>query len=111
MIAGFVIWSAVSLVLLGIGIQAWHAKKAVGFYSGVRPPEVRDVTKYNHSVAILWMVYAALFELLGLPFLFQKQNAVVFLCIVPGVAFISIGLCAAYHRILQKYRQGPAGRD
>ena len=29
MIAGFVIWSAVSLLLLGIGIWSWRSEKAV----------------------------------------------------------------------------------
>ena len=32
MIVGFVIWSMVFLVLLGIGIWAWRSDKAVGFY-------------------------------------------------------------------------------
>ena len=74
MIAGFIIWSIIALVLIGIGIWAWKSNKAVGFFSGVKPPEVSDARKYNHSVAVLWFAYAVLFELLGLPFLFQGDR-------------------------------------
>ena len=63
MIFGFVIWSIVFLVLLGIGIWAWKSEKAVGFYTGTKPPEVTDVRKYNRSIAVLWFAYAGLFEL------------------------------------------------
>ena len=69
MIAGFVIWSAVSLLLLGIGIWSWRSEKAAGFYTGAKPPEVTDVRAYNRSVGILWFVYALLFELLYVPLL------------------------------------------
>ena len=105
MIFGFVIWSVVFLALLGIGIWAWKSDKAVGFYTGTTPPEVTDVRKYNRSVAVLWFVYAGLFELLGLPFLFLKQNAAGFLLVVLGVVVISIALMIVYNRILRKYEQ------
>ena len=104
MIIGFMIWTAVSVVIFGIGIWAWKSDKAVGFYSGVKPPEVSDVRKYNRSVAVLWFVYALLFGLLGIPFLFLKQNAAGFIPVVLGVVFISIALTVAYNRILEKYR-------
>ncbi len=103
--AGFVIWSAVFLVLLGIGIRTWKADKAAGFYTGTNPPEVTDVRKYNRSVAVLWFVYAGLFELLGIPFLFLKQNAAGFLWSVAGVPVITIELMIVYNRILRKYER------
>ncbi len=103
MIAGFVIWSVVFLVLLGIGIWAWKSEKGVAFYTGTKPPEVTDVRKYNRSVAVLWFVYAGLFELLGLPFLFMKQNRLGFLWSVAGVPLITVALMIAYNRILRKY--------
>lgn len=105
MIPGFILWSVVFLILLGIGLWAWKSDKAVGFYTGTRPPEVTDVRKYNRSVGILWFVYAGLFELLGLPFLFLKQNAAGFLWVVLGVVVISIGLMIVYSRILRIYEQ------
>ena len=105
MIFGFVIWSIVFLVLLGIGIWAWKSDQAVGFYTGTKPPEVTDVRKYNRSVAVLWFAYAGLFELLGLPFLFLKQNSAGFLGSILGVPVISIALMIVYHRILRKYEK------
>ena len=107
MIAGFVIWSIVALILFGIGIWTWRADKAVGFFSGVKPPEVSDVRKYNHSVSVLWFAYAGLFELLGIPFLFLKQNSAGFLLSVLGVPLISIALMIVYSRILARYRRLP----
>lgn len=109
MLAGFIIWSAVAAVLLGIGIQAWRSQKAVGFFAGVTAPKVRDVKKYNHAVAVLWFVYALLFELLGLPFLFLRKNAAGFLLCVLGTAVISIGLMVAYTRVLHRHEE-PRGK-
>jgi len=105
MLIGFIIWSAVSLLLLGIGFWSWNSGKAVGFYSGVKPPEVKDVRKYNHSVAVLWFVYALLFWLLGIPFLFLKQNSALFLLSILGTVAITLALVIAYQKILQKYRK------
>lgn len=103
MVLGFIIWSIVSVVLLCIGIWAWRSEKAVGFYSGTKPPDVSDVQKYNRSVAILWFGYAIVFELLGLPFLFLDQNSAGFLWTILGVVVLTIALMAIYHRILVKY--------
>ena len=102
---GFIIWSAVCVLLLGIGIRTLKAGEPAGFFAGVKPPEVTDARKYNRAVAALWFVYAALFELLGLPLLFLKQNPALFVVSVLGVAMITIGLAAAYHRVLEKYRR------
>ena len=105
MIAGFVIWSAISVLFAGIGIFTWKSKKTAGFYSGVRPPEVSDIRGYNRAVGILWLGYAFLFELLGLPFLFLKQNSAGFLWSILGTVLISIALAVVYNRILERYRK------
>ena len=107
MIFGFIIWTLISLLLLGIGIWAWRSDKPVGFFTGTKPPAVSDIRKYNHSVAVLWFAYAALFELLGLPFLFLKHNAAGFLLCIAGVPVISIALMLVYTRILRRYEQKP----
>ena len=104
MTGGFIIWTLVSLVLAGIGVWALRSEKAVGFFAGVNPPEVSDVRRYNRAVAKLWFVYAALFELLGLPFLLARHHSAAFLCCF-GAAPLSLGLMLAYHCILEKYRK------
>ncbi len=100
----FVIWSLVSAVLFGIGVSAWMSKKPVGFFTGVKSPEVKDVKKYNHSVAVLWFVYAAFIEICGVPLLFLEQNSVGFIPVIFGVAVITIALLIAYLQIEKKYR-------
>ena len=40
MIIAFVIWSIVAALFLAIGIGIRKSKNAVGFFTGVKPPEV-----------------------------------------------------------------------
>ena len=101
---GFVIWSLVSVMLFGIGISAWISKKPVGFFTGVKPPEVKDTKKYNHSIAVLWFVYAILIEICGIPLLLLEQNSVGFLPVIFGVAVITIALLIVYSQKEKKYR-------
>ena len=100
MIIGFVIWSIIGIIILGIAISTWKSKDPTGFYTGVKPPEVKDTRRYNHQVAILWLAYAILFELLGIPILFLKQNSVSFVFIIFGVMAITLLLMIGYHFIL-----------
>ncbi|MBR4776816.1 MAG: hypothetical protein IK007_04295 [Lachnospiraceae bacterium] len=103
MMTGFFIWSAVALVLVGIGIWDWNSKTPVGFYSGIKPPKVTDVRRYNHSVAIMWFVYAFVFELLGLPLMLSEENSAGVILGAVGVVFSIIILAIAYNVILSKY--------
>ena len=105
MMVGFIIWTAVALAIAVIGIIAGRSEKPSGFFAGVNPPEVNDVVKYNHSVGTLWVVYAVLLELFGVPLLFLKQNSAGFVISILGVVFISIGLVIAYTFVLAKYRK------
>ncbi len=105
MIIGFIIWSVVSLVMLGIGISVLRSDKAAGFYTGVKAPEVRDIKKYNRAVALLWFAYAFLLEMLGLPLMFLEQNPAAFLFSIFGTVLLSIGLSVMYERILAKHKK------
>lgn len=103
MIAGFVIWTVCALLPVGIGIHAWNAKKPVGFFASEEPPEVKDPIRYNHAVSRLWIAFALLFELLGLPLFFLRQNSPVFILPILGTVFLCIGLILVYFRILAKH--------
>lgn len=103
MLIGFLIWTGVVLMLVGIGIWFWNSKKAVGFFAGVEAPKVTDVRKYNHAVAKLLFVCAILYELIGLPMMLGKKDLVAFS--VLGVVFASLGSAIVYNRILDKYQQ------
>ena len=105
MIMGFVIWSIVFAIMLGIGIWSYRSEKPVGFFTGTKPPEVKDAKKYNHAVGILWFSYAVLLELFGIPFLFLEQNSAGFIPVYLGTIVISIGLMVGYVVIEKKHRK------
>ena len=105
MILGFIFWSITAVGLSVIGIVAWKSQKPVGFFAGVKPPEVSDTMKYNHAVGTIWFVYAAVFELCGVPLLFLKRNSAAFAFIMLGVVAASIGLAVAYTVIEAKYEK------
>ena len=105
MIMGFVIWSIVFAIMLGIGIWSYRSEKPVGFFPGTKPPEVKDAKKYNHAVGILWFSYAVLLELFGVPFLFLEQNSAGFIPVYLGTIVISIGLMVGYVVIEKKHRK------
>ncbi|MBQ7588225.1 MAG: hypothetical protein IJT37_09410 [Lachnospiraceae bacterium] len=102
---GFVIWSIVFAIMLGIGIWSYRSEKPVGFFTGTKPPEVKDAKKYNHAVGILWFSYAVLLELFGIPFLFLEQNSAGFIPVYLGTIVISIGLMVGYVVIEKKHRK------
>ncbi|SDB63984.1 hypothetical protein [Butyrivibrio sp. INlla16] len=75
MIIGFVIWSLCAVLFFVIGVVDLKSKKPVGFFTGVKPPKITDVKNYNKAVAMLWFVTGIVFELIGVPFLYLKQNS------------------------------------
>lgn len=107
MIIGFIFWSILAVGLMAIGIISWRSKKPVGFFAGVKPPEVTDTVKYNHAVGKIWFVYAAVIELFGLPLLFMKRNSAGFAFLMLGVVAASVGLAVAYTIISTKYEKKP----
>ena len=104
MIVAFVIWSVVAMVFVGIGVSCRKSKEPVGFFTGVKPPAVKDVKQYNKAVSRLWIVFAVLLEMLGVPFLFAYQNSPVFIIVMLGVMVLVIALMVAYLKIEAKYR-------
>lgn len=105
MIIGFIIWSLVALVFLGIGISGLKAKDAVGFWSIAKPPVVTDVARYNRAVSMIWIVASIIFEVLGIPFLFQEQNSPIFVVTILGAVVLLIGMMIVYVKIESKYRK------
>ena len=104
MVIAFVIWSIVAILFFGIGIWSRKSKKPVGFWSNVSAPEVNDVKRYNNAVSVIWFVFAVIFELLGLPLLFFKQNSPILVFVAVGVIFLIIGVMGAYTIVENKFR-------
>ena len=105
MIVAFIIWSVIAACFVAVGIYCLFAKKAVGFWTSEKAPEVSDVKGYNKAMSVLWIVYALVLEAFGVPFLFEGQNSPLFIISLLGTVFSSIGLMVAYHFIYEKYKK------
>lgn len=104
MIIGFIFWSVIAALFLGIGISGLKSKEAVGFFTFVKAPTVNDVKKYNRAVSILWFAGAVLLEIMGVPLLFLEQNSPIFILVVLGVIALVIGMMIGYMKVEKKYR-------
>lgn len=105
MIIGFVIWSIVAVIFLGIGISCRKSNEAVGFFTGCKPPAVEDVKRYNKAVSKLWFVSAGTYEVIGVPLLFLEQNSLLFVPIIFAVVIGLIVMMVAYLQIEAKYKK------
>lgn len=110
MIIAFIVWSMCAVLFLIIGIVDRKSEKPVGFWSNAKPwsnvkeLEVTDMRAYNNAVSTIWIVFAIIFELLGLPFLFFEQNSPVFLAVMAGVVILIIAIMLAYMKVENKYK-------
>lgn len=105
MLIGFVIWSIVALLFLAIAVSSWKSEEAVGFFTFVKPPVVTDITRYNHSVSLLWIIAAIVFEVVGVPLLFVEQNSPICIFMIFAAVVLLIGMMVAYIKIETKYKK------
>ena len=96
---GFAIWVAVGLLLLGIGIHAFFAKKPQHFWANIKMGAVSDVKKYNRAVGKLFCVYGVLFILLGLPLLCENEAWILLSCF--GVMPLTVATMAIYTAVIE----------
>lgn len=101
---GFLVWLACGLLFFGIGIRCFFTKKQVGFWANAETPQMENVKAYNRAVGVLWLAYAAVFCVLGIPMLIPQPSALILLSVL-GVVFETIVLIAVYIRIEQKYKK------
>lgn len=105
MVIGFIIWSIVAAVFLGIGISCRKSTEAVGFFTFVKPSMIKDIEHYNHAVSILWFIAAGVLEITGIPILFLKQNSPLFIPIIFVLIIMILVMMVVYIRIETKYRR------
>lgn len=105
MIIGFVIWSLCAVLFFVIGVVDLKSKKPVGFFTGVKPPKISDVKNYNKAVAMLWFVTGIVFELIGVPFLYLKQNSPAFVFVMLATVVLVIVMMVVYLSISRKYEE------
>lgn len=104
MFIGFIVFCAVAAFFVWIGLCARKSAEPVGFFTGVKPPAVKDITAYNRAVSRLWLFVAAATALCGVPFLFAGQNSPAFIFIIFAMLILMIGMILAYLRIEVKYK-------
>lgn len=100
-IMGFIIWTIVGCIFIGIGIADYFCKKPVGLWANIKVVNVSDIKAYNMAVGRLFIVFGVIFTLLGLPLLFDENSPYILLSIV-GVMFEAIIVMAVYSLYITK---------
>ena len=104
-VVGFVLWLVVGGLLIALGVAAFFAKKEVGFFNNVKSLPMEDVKAYNRAVGKLYLVYGAVFVLLGIPVL-TGQNSPALIFSILGVVAETIAAMAVYLLVIQnKYEK------
>ena len=104
-IIGFVIWSVVGCLLIGLGIYSFFAKKTMGFWANAQMFEVTDRKKYNAAVGKLFIIFGIVFILLGLPLLAGQNSPWIFLSVL-GALLECIAAMAVYTVVIEeRYRK------
>lgn len=111
MIVGFVVWSIVAIIFIGIGISCRKSKEAVGFFTFVKPSVIEDIEHYNNAVSTLWIIAAVVLEVIGIPILFLEQNSPLFILIMFAVIILVIAMMIAYLKIENHYTKGGVNRE
>lgn len=102
-LVAFIIWVLVSLIFVAIGIYDLRAKEVVGFWSGGKKPlvEEENLRAYNRAVGILWLVYAVILILLGIPLLAGDNSPLIVITLLGSLAEV-VALMAVYVLVIEK---------
>lgn len=99
---GFLIWVAVGIVIVGIGIRAFFlTDKPIGFWANVQTMKVKDIKGYNKATGMLLVIFGVIYIILGLPLLAGQNNALILLSAM-GVMIESIIAMAIYSVCITK---------
>lgn len=100
-IMAFIIWILVSLIFVGIGIYDLRANEVAGFWSNAKKPEVEKVKEYNRAVGILWIVFAVILMLTGIPLLAGDNSPLIVITLLGSVADV-VMVMAVYVLVIEK---------
>ena len=96
----FLIWAAMGLLFVILGVHAFFAKKPQHFWANVKMAEVTDVKKYNRAVGKLFIAFGAVFALIGLPLLMENEAWVILS--VLGTVLSMIVMMVIYSTVIEK---------
>lgn len=103
----FIIWLAISLFFIGMGISCFVSskQKAFGFWANAETIEVKDIKAYNRALGKLWCALGVVLIPLGIPLL-QGQNSAGIVISILGTMFVSIAAMVVYVTVIEKkYRK------
>ena len=105
MATAFTVWAAVGGLFILLGLYCLVAKKPCDFWANGKQKPVEDVRGYNRAMALLWVVYGAVFILIGLPMLSETDTLLMALSPV-GTMAITIGAMIVYTQVIDKKFRG-----
>ncbi len=97
----FIIWCLCGGLFAALGIYARFSAKPMGFRANAKVFEVTDVKSYNRAVSRLFVSFAAIFVLLGIPLLGGQNNAWAILSVF-GVVGEVISMMVIYTLVIEK---------
>jgi hypothetical protein len=101
----FIIWTLLCLLFVFLAFRTSRSKEPVSFWANETSElKIDNVKEYNSKLAKLFLVYAVLLFICGLPLLTESKLAVI--GSVLGTVFSSFGMMAYYvMKIESKYRK------
>lgn len=102
-IIAFIIWVLVSLIFVVIGVYDIRSDKVAGFWANAKRPEVapEHVKAYNRAVGILWIGFAIIYILLGLPLLAGDNSPLIVITLLGSLLSVVV-LMAVYVLVIEK---------
>lgn len=104
-IIGFIIWCICGCFFIGMGIYAFFAKKAVGFWANAKMFEVTDVKKYNAAMGKLYCIMGLVFIALGLPLLSEEHILLIMFSSVGVMVEVIVAMMIYTTVIEKKYKR------
>lgn len=105
---GFIFWMCGGGLLIAIGISAFFARKEAGFFANVKTLPMENVKAYNRAVGKLFLVYGAVFMLLGIPLLYGNSPTIIISIL--GVMAETIAAMAVYVLAIQSRYEKKDGK-
>lgn len=98
---GFILWSIVGCLMIGLGVYSFFSKRPMGFWANIKTFQVTDFKGYNAAMGKLFCGFGAVFILLGLPLL-TGQNSPWIIVSVLGILAEAIAAMVIYTVVIEK---------
>ena len=96
-----------ALIMIGIGVAQFRSRKPVGFYTGEKAPEEKDlsdVSAWNKKHGMMWIVYGGIIVLVYVAGLLIGESPLLWVPIVVGLLGPIPVMIWIHHRLVRKYK-------